>query len=458
MTTSPAASVATLPKVLKVGVVVADQLVKEVVFDHRQTVTIGSSPGASYTHAETGLSDEKFELFVWRDGAYYIRFVPGMKGGFTAKGEKVSVQKAVKQADAARDGDAFILPLIEDDKGKVELGAVTVLFRFVEAPTPVVVAPTKIPDFRPKLLGQGDPVFSGFLALFGALGVVFGVWVMNAERPEVTVEDFDQRIFTKIPTPENKPPAEEATEDKGEEEEKKAEEKKPEDKPEDKPKDKATDKPPERSAADMNRSNAEVAKARVMSSSALFQAMIGTTGQNGRGQVLIAADGGIGSLSGDLSKLQAGGNFKGDGVIRTGPTEIGGGNRNADGSLADSTKPGGNTELSVVKVIKPSVNLSDPSVEGPVSASGVKSVVKNNRGSLLFCHEAALRSNPKVAGKLEVEWRVESEGATDVEVVVNTTDDKALESCVVQKIRKWKFVGIEDGVVKNTFVFQPKEE
>jgi len=455
MTTSPAAPVATLPKVLKVGVVVADQLVKEVVFDHRQTVTIGSSPGASYTHAETGLPEDKFELFVWRDGAYHIRFVPGMKGGFTAKGEKVSVQKAVKQADAARDGEAFILPLVEDDKGKVELGAVTVLFRFVEAPTPVVVAPTKIPDFRPKLLGQGDPVFSGFLALFGALGVVFGVWVMNAERPEVTVEDFDQRIFTKIPTPENKAPveADPSEKDPGEKPEEKAEQK-----PDEKPVDKPADKPPERSAEQMNRSNAEVAKARVISNSALFQAMIGTTGQNGRGQVLIAADGGIGNLSGDLSKLQAGGNFKGDGVIRTGATEIGGGNRSADGSLADSTKPGGNTELTVVKVAKPNVNLSDPDVEGPVSASGVKAVVKSNRGSLLFCHEAALRTNPKVAGKLEVEWRVESEGAVDVDVVVNTTDDKALESCVVQKIRKWKFVGIEDGVVKNTFVFQPKEE
>lgn len=457
MTTSPAAPVATLPKVLKVGVVVADQLVKEVVFDHRQTVTIGTSPGASYTHAETGLPDEKFELFVWRDGAYHIRFVPGMKGGFTAKGEKVSVQKAVKQADATRDGDAFILPLLEDDKGKVELGAVTVLFRFVEAPTPVVVAPTKIPDFRPKLLGQGDPVFSGFLALFGALGVVFGVWVMNAERPEVTVEDFDQRIFTKIPTPENKPPAEEATEDKGEEE-KKEEEKKPEDKPEDKPKDKPADKPPERSAADMNRSNAEVAKARVMSSSALFQAMIGTTGQNGRGQVLIAADGGIGSLSTDLTKLQAGGNFKGDGIIRNGPTEIGGGNRNADGSLADSTKPGGTTQLSVVKVTKPNVTESDLDVEGPLSASGVKAVVRSNRGSLLFCHEQALRTNPKVAGKIVVEWRVESEAAADVDITDNTTGDKALESCVVSKIKRWKFAGIEDGVVKNTFVFQPKEE
>jgi hypothetical protein len=85
-------------------------------------------------------------------------------------------------------------------------------------------------------------------------------------------------------------------------------------------------------------------------------------------------------------------------------------------------------------------------------------VVRSNKGSLLFCHEQALKKNPKVAGKIVVGWTVSANTATDVYVIDNTTDDRDLETCVISKIRRWKFIGVEDGGVKNTFVFQPKEE
>jgi|JI10StandDraft_1071094.scaffolds.fasta_scaffold213066_2 hypothetical protein len=449
-------------KVLKIGIVVEEQLVQERVIDASATVTLGGGARSTFQAEKTGLPGEEFPLFVWREGKYWIRFVPGVKGKLTSEGEKKSLERVVKEAGAAKDGDAWWLPLNEEDKGKVEAGAVTVLFRFVEAPPPPAPVTPDVFDFRPRLVEDDDPIFFGWLAIGTAMALVFGVWVSNAERPEIRFEDLPDR-FTRIELPpmetKSEPtPTELVESDNGkaakEDDAAKPEEAKPQD-------DKRTnDKVQSAKAVDS-------AKKNIAQSSALFQAlqaqMLGTLGSTSRGTVLLEnASGQFDDLSGKLSQVAESGAYVGDGSrIRGGAGVVGG---TGDKTIGDLSKgidggTGGSTDLGKAPEVKVRGGVSADSLDfDGGDTTNVKKVVAANKGKLVYCHEQSLKLNPKVAGKLIIGWTVSGGAASDVHVVDNTTDDKDLESCVVSAIRRWKFTDVPDGDVKNTFVFQPKAE
>jgi len=447
-------------KVLKIGLVIEEQLVQERVIDASADVSVGPGGAATFQTDQAGLPGDGFPLFVWRDGRYYLRFVAGVKGRVTSEGDKKALEKVVKDASALRDGDAVLLPLVEDDKGKIEAGKVTILFRFVEPPPPPAPVVPERTDFRPRWIEEDDTMFLGWLAVSAAMGLVFAVWVSNAERPEIRFEDLPDRFTTiKMPPIESAKPVEapvvEADQGRG-----KAEE----------------EKPPEPTKAEESKSSndrvesakaVQEAKKSIQQSSALFQAlqaqMLGTVGSNSRGTVLLEnASGQFNDLSGKLSQVAESAAYVGDGSrIRGGAGVVGGTGEKTIGDIEKGIDggSGGSTDLGKAPEVKVKGSVSADALDfDGGDASGVKKVVATNKGRLLYCHEQALKVNPKVAGKLTIAWTVAGEAATDVHVVENTTDDKDLEACVLGQIRRWKFAGVADGDVKNTFVFQPKTE
>lgn len=105
--------------------------------------------------------------------------------------------------------------------------------------------------------------------------------------------------------------------------------------------------------------------------------------------------------------------------------------------------------------MKPGVDAQP--IAGP---EGAAQVVKANRGQLLWCYEQALRSHAGVvgvAGDLRMSWTLAGGEVTEARVDANTTGDEGLERCVLSKLRRWKFTGVEDGRATQTFVFEPKE-
>lgn len=90
-------------KVLKIGIVVEEQLVQERVIDASATVTLGGGARSTFQAEKTGLPGEEFPLFVWREGKYWIRFVPGVKGKLTSEGEKKSLERG-GQGSGRREG------------------------------------------------------------------------------------------------------------------------------------------------------------------------------------------------------------------------------------------------------------------------------------------------------------------------------------------------------------------
>lgn len=70
------------------------------------------------------------------------------------------------------------------------------------------------------------------------------------------------------------------------------------------------------------------------------------------------------------------------------------------------------------------------------------------------CYEYRLRSNETLAGRVVVRWTVADSKVADARVLVNTTGDADLGSCLAKRIGKWRFASAPDGDTTWPFVFR----
>lgn len=95
---------------------------------------------------------------------------------------------------------------------------------------------------------------------------------------------------------------------------------------------------------------------------------------------------------------------------------------------------------------------------GPAAAPGVKqgsldknviaAVIKANLQDVERCYETALATNAKLAGKIVVEWTVESNGkVSGVSAVENTLGDPGAVKCITDRIGGWSFPAPSGGGV-----------
>jgi hypothetical protein len=78
-------------------------------------------------------------------------------------------------------------------------------------------------------------------------------------------------------------------------------------------------------------------------------------------------------------------------------------------------------------------------------------------GDVSDCYTPALRKNPKLNGKLILEWEINAVGdAKDIKIIQGL--DKKMDQCIVGKVEEWAFVPPPDGKVAKVrypFVFAP---
>lgn len=458
----------TKERVLFIGVVQDGKVVQERPMSAGQTVSVGSSQKATFVFEAGAVPEPAFELFRFVDGAYVLRFAEGMKGRVTSNGERISLDKVVKDSGDGK-GTIHSVPLTASDKGKIRLDGVTVLFKFVEPSTIAAPAPTvdKL-DFRPRLIEDDqDPIFLGFLALWFALGVVFSVWVITAEPPEFTLEDipdrFTKRVFVDIPDLE---PLDDPTEDpEGVIESDKAKAKAVEPEPvEAKPEPKDDGGGSEADQAQ----RVENAKDELRESSAMFSElqalqaqMIGTTGENARGSVLVEnAVGNYEGLGDKLADAESAGGPIGDGSRLRGSDGVAGGTGVRDiGGVSEGGDEGGGVGVGAApKVEAPKGDVTTGDLDfGGGDVAAVQAVVRRYGGQIKYCYESQLKSNPSLAGEVKVGWFVEGGKASDVYIISNSTGDSKLGDCIVGKIKRWKFTGEDEGEASTRWVFAPQD-
>jgi TonB family protein len=139
------------------------------------------------------------------------------------------------------------------------------------------------------------------------------------------------------------------------------------------------------------------------------------------------------------------------------------------GASADAA--GSTLEGSLVAI--ESVDAYDPAT-GELAATGSGSGVGEHRSSasllavvrkyapgIQYCYENELKRDQGLEGKIVVALTVSASGEVlGVELVTDTLDRSALNSCALAQIREWKFPPIEEGQVtfRVPFVFTPPKQ
>lgn len=82
----------------------------------------------------------------------------------------------------------------------------------------------------------------------------------------------------------------------------------------------------------------------------------------------------------------------------------------------------------------------DTLVEGGLDQDQINSVVQSHIGQIVNCYEQGLQSKPSLSGRISVNFNINGSGAVNAARIANTSvDSKKVESCIVAKLRGWKF-------------------
>lgn len=77
---------------------------------------------------------------------------------------------------------------------------------------------------------------------------------------------------------------------------------------------------------------------------------------------------------------------------------------------------------------------------GTIDRDAIRRVIRENRRAFQFCYESALRKNPDVSGRVEMQWDIEERGrATRVSVKSSEIGDRDFARCMVSRISSLTF-------------------
>ncbi|MFT7519831.1 MAG: outer membrane biosynthesis protein TonB, partial [Kiritimatiellia bacterium] len=368
-------------------------------------------------------------------------------------GAVVGLDKLRGDPSVSKQGGVWRLPLTEQDRGKIGIDNITVLFQFVPPPPVQAVKPIERMDFRPVMFDEDDPAFFGFLALFTALAIVFAVGIYLAPPPaELSFSEIDDRFTTLVIKNRQKAKEKEKVEKEKVEEDLSADKKKA------KVKAKTEDKQV-KAKSKKPKNKVDAAKQRERRKANLRKRMrianIGTRGRSSSGQTV--ADFGDKALLRDLSGIG------GDEVAIDGSADgTRGGNYGADDidvednvDVGDAGSSSGNDvpalDMSNYKVEAGSGDTID--VEG---ADNVEAVIRKRSGQLQYCYEEQLRGDPSLGGRVEVQFQINNMRVTTANIVNNTTGNDALAQCILKKVKRWRFAADTAGAVSWPFVFRKR--
>jgi len=145
-----------------------------------------------------------------------------------------------------------------------------------------------------------------------------------------------------------------------------------------------------------------------------------------------------------------GGDGSGLGLARIGTNGIGGGLANyGDGKGGLRGKESSEIGLGPGK----------PEVQGSIDPELIRRVVHDHRAQIRTCYETQLTVKPSLAGKLVSAWTIDQSGVvTEAHTQESTLRDHAVENCVAQKIKTWRFPIPKGGgevFVTYPFIFTP---
>jgi outer membrane biosynthesis protein TonB len=467
-------------RVLRIGIINAGRIVEERLLKRREDVSIGpSSRNTLIVPTPTARYGKSHTLFELRAGGYQLVYDREMEGRVSlGDDEIVDLQAVAKAGRATKRGSFYVLPLPDRGRGKVVLGEYTILFQFVDPPA-AATRPRLPASTRGGLTTHVDWTFTYILLLcamlIGGGGVGSDVWWRIRGRYEV--EQYGQRksrayevlkaeVLRLKETPEEEPEKQDA-------------DKKPEEVPltDDKPDEgeeakSEEDQPAERKRVTSTKSERKSRTKKQIAASVRKKTFLHVLGSEGGGAGSIAntlKDGVSDAKLADAFKMDGGvdfakagqrpGAFVGSPKAVEGDGEayksLSGGDtakRIATKAVA-TTKKDADTEKRI-KVRVGGGTLGGMSGTGKIDKGSVARVFQRRKGAIKYCYEKALKTNPKVSGKVSIRFQIGTAGRiTNVTVTANTTGDSSIGACISGKVQSWRFPPAEGGAVTFTHTF-----
>jgi TonB family protein len=70
----------------------------------------------------------------------------------------------------------------------------------------------------------------------------------------------------------------------------------------------------------------------------------------------------------------------------------------------------------------------------------IMAVIRRHQSEIKFCYERELQQNAKLAGKIAVSFTIDGSGSiSEAQVAESGVDNANVESCMLERIRRWKF-------------------
>jgi len=446
-------------KVLRVGVVHGGRIIEERLFRKPASITVGQGPKNTFFVPDPNLPDKMPVLEYTRTG-YALVFTEDMDGRVRlGSGADVDFAALRAQGTASQRGDSWVLGLSDQDRGKITLGNLTLLFQFV-VPPPEPTAAQLPASARGSFWSGVDRVFAGLLGTTSLFALTLAFTTALAPMPEeeeLSLEELPDRYAkvmmpAKPPEPE-KPADKPAANDSAKKDEKKAEKKPDEPIPAAK-----ADATPAESAARKAAIQERVAQSGILKilgsnggagAGSAFADVLGSSSASNDISAALAGAGGVGVATSDLLGGPGG----------TGPRGGATGEVATIGAIA--TKGGGNVNVGEKQevAVKAETKLEAAEVESStVDREGLARYVKSRLKAITSCYEKELKRNPSLKGRVVVRFTIKPDGRTsDVDVEENTVGSDAVGACIKTLIRTWTFPfkPEEETTVAYPFVFSP---
>jgi TonB family protein len=452
------------PKVLRIGIIQAGKIVEERIIRKRETVTVGSSEKNHFVVHGEGVP-ARFELFQLVGADYILNFTDRMSGRVGLPGGVQDLDQ-MRQSGAARNaGTHFQVKLSDNSRGKVVLGATTLLFQFV-LPPPMQPRPQLPAAARAGFVRSIDWLFTAFAVFTFMTMFGFIVYLENSDWPlaqgiEAVPAEVARMIYEEPP-----PPVEEKKEEEASTEEAQAPAPK-EEKHAEAQKEPAPDKQAQEAA--QAEKTARIAQEAAQSAEALIVGALSSEAGGaladvlaggavtGNAQDILSQAAGVGvaqSASGGALRTRSGGG-SGSGQLGLGSLSRRGG--------AEATTGRGEGQAVAERAIKGKTDLGsggDIGGSGEFDSALVVRMIKTRIGAIRACYERELRRNPTLSGKVTIQFTIEERGnVSGVKVSENTTSDDAVGECVANAIQRFRFnPGPQGGSVSFSypFVFAPQ--
>lgn len=433
------------PKHLHLGVIHGGRFLSEKLITEAKPVTVGPTKTSTLALPATADVGEGFRLFEQAGTRYALAFTEHMKGRVTVDNTDVDLQTLRQKGVAKKQGNVYVLPLVDKAKGKVVLGDVCVVFNFQEPPKPApkLVLPLSV---RSNIVGGWDWTFFTAITSTALAFLVVFLHLRSIPVPEeVTLDQIDDR-FVRMIIPkkvEAEKPVEVA---KGPEPEKKKEEKKEEKK----------EKPPDEDDKEAMAARKKQVQEKVAGKGVL--AILGVKGQ-AKGAVADVFSEGK-AINGDIDDAFS--NISGVDVANGRNTSSRGSGGSGESTSIGNLATTGSGKVGLVEKVEEKVTAEvkseEPEVDGALNPQDITRVVKSRMSSIKECYERELKRNPKLAGKVVVRFTIDEEGrVTQTAIEENTLGDKAVAACIISRFERFRFPKPEGGSVPVAypFIFAP---